>query len=116
MTPPMSQTQLPSAERTIAPASAPAFLVHNEGDSVAVAVQDVDPGSRRAVYMDSDRDITVQVSEMIPLGHKVALTDLAEGADVLEYGVRVGITRQQVSCGQLLHTHNIRSARWTNSL
>lgn len=102
--------------RIQAPASAPAFLTHNEGDDVAIAVQDVEPGEREAVYMDSDRSVRVQVLEPVPLGHKVALRDLAEGADVIEYGVRVGVTRQAIKAGQMMHVHNVRSARWQSSL
>lgn len=112
----MSQTTLESEQQTHAPASAPAFLIHNEGDHVAVAVQDVEPGERQGVYMDSDRAVTVQVKEPIPLGHKVALTDLPEGADVIEYGVRVGLARMPITAGQWVHVHNIRSARWQTSL
>ena len=103
-------------ERVQAPASAPGFLIHNEGDHVAVAVQDVEPGSSQAVYLDSDRAISVQVSEAVPLGHKLALADLEAGAQVIEYGVPVGCTRQAIKAGQYVHIHNIRSARWQNSL
>lgn len=98
------------------PATAPGFLIHNEGDHVAVAVRNVAPGARRAVYMDSDREVTIEVMEAIPLGHKVALANLAEGAEVIEYGVRVGLMRQSVQAGQLIHIHNIRSARWQKSV
>ena len=112
----MSQIHVEPDQRTRAPESAPAFLVHNEGDHVGVAVQDVDPGERQAVYMDTDRATSVQVTEMIPLGHKVALVDLPEGAEVIEYGVRIGVTRHPIMAGQLIHTHNIRSARWQHSL
>lgn len=93
----------------------PHFLVHNEGDHVAVAVQDVEPETARIVYMDSDREATVQVVEPVPLGHKVALIDLAGGADVIEYGVRVGRTREAIGAGRHVHVHNIRSARWEQS-
>lgn len=112
----MQRLEIGSEEYTHAPESAPSFLVHNEGDAVGVAVQDVEPGERRAVYMDSDREVTITVTEAIPLGHKVALAALDEGADITEYGVRVGITRLPVQPGQLVHTHNMRSARWTKSL
>ena len=109
----MTQTETQAVEQI--PASASDFLIHNEGDAVAVAVHDVAPGERKAVYMDSDRDVTVNVTEVIPLGHKVALVDLDEGVEVIEYRVRVGITRQAIQAGQLVHVHNIRSARWQNS-
>ena len=92
--------------------AAPHFLVHNEGDHVGVAVQDVEPGRRRAVYLDSDREVEVEVAEAVPLGHKVALRDLEEGAAVVEYEVPIGVTRTTVRSGQLVHVHNLRSGRW----
>lgn len=97
----------------------PKFLIHNEGDHVAVAVQDVTPGQGvvvYAVYMDSDHAVVVHPIEAIPLGHKVALVDLGEGAEVIEYGVRIGLARQPIKAGQLVHVHNIRSARWQTSI
>ena len=66
--------------------------------------------------MDSDRAATVHVTEAIPLGHKVALVDRGEGDEVIEYGVCVGLTRQPIKAGQLVHVHNLRSVRWQNSL
>jgi (2R)-sulfolactate sulfo-lyase subunit alpha len=93
----------------------PDFLVHNEGDHVAVAVRDVEPAAARIVYVDSDREATLEVLEPVPLGHKVALTDLAGGADVIEYGVRIGRTREAIGAGRHVHVHNIRSARWEQS-
>lgn len=112
----MSQNEIRTGERIRATESAPKFLIHNEGDDVAVAVQDVDPGEGEAVYMDSDRAMTILVTEAIPLGHKVALVDLSEGDEVIEYGVRIGLTRQAIRAGQHVHVHNIRSARWQNSM
>ncbi len=94
---------------------APDFLVHNEGDHVGVAVQDVEPGRRRAVYLDSDRALEIEVREPVPLGHKVALRDLAEGDPVIEYEVPIGLARLAVRCGDLVHVHNLRSARWRRS-
>jgi (2R)-sulfolactate sulfo-lyase subunit alpha len=103
------------AQPVTAQAGAPHFLVHNEGDHVGVAVQDVEPGQARVVYMDSERASVLKVVEDVPLGHKVALADLPEGSGVIEYGVRIGLTRQTIKQGQLVHVHNIRSARWEKS-
>jgi (2R)-sulfolactate sulfo-lyase subunit alpha len=103
------------SDRVVVGDGAPHFLVHNEGDHVGVAVQDVEPGRRRAVYLDSDREVEVEVTEPVPLGHKVALTNLDAGADVIEYEVRVGLTRRPVRRGELVHVHNLRSARWERS-
>lgn len=100
----------------LVPTSAPDFLVHNDGDKVAVSVQDVLPGRRSAVYMDTDREFEVDVLEPIPLGHKVALEDLLADAEVIEYKVRVGLTRRAIRKGELVHVHNIRSSRWPSSV
>jgi (2R)-sulfolactate sulfo-lyase subunit alpha len=99
----------------VAGADAPHFLVHNEGDQVGVAVQDVEPGRRRVVYLDSDRELEIEVMESVPLGHKVALVDLAEGAGVTEYEVPIGLTRRPIRGGELVHVHNLRSGRWRSS-
>jgi (2R)-sulfolactate sulfo-lyase subunit alpha len=104
-----------TSTRAIHPPTELGFLVHNEGDDVAVAVRDVSPGRYCAVYIDSEREVMVQVEEPIPLGHKVALAPLASGQPVIEYGVPVGITRAPVESGSLVHVHNIRSARWLGS-
>jgi (2R)-sulfolactate sulfo-lyase subunit alpha len=94
---------------------APHFLVHNEGDHVGVAVQDVEPGPARLVYMDSERADQLEVLEPVSLGHKVALSDLGAGVDVIEYRVPVGRTRQPIRRGEWVHVHNIRSRRWERS-
>lgn len=112
----MSNVETTPTEAIRAGSSAPHFLVHNEGDHVAVAVQDVDPGRVRAVYLDSDREVELEASERIPLGHKIALADLAEGEQVIEYQVTVGLARSPIKRGALVHVHNMRSARWQQSV
>ncbi len=77
-----------------------------------MAVEDVAPGRARVIYMDTDRVGEIAVVEPIALGHKVALRALEEGAEVIEYGVRIGVTRAPIAAGQLVHVHNLRSARW----
>jgi (2R)-sulfolactate sulfo-lyase subunit alpha len=102
------------------PASSPAggvdFLVHRRGDDVAVAVRDTGPGAASAAYLDSGDRFGITAQDAIPLGHKIALRDLGEHADVLEYGVLIGLTRGPVAAGELVHTHNLRSARWQKSV
>lgn len=90
-------------------------LVHNEGDDVGVAITDLMPGEVAAGWLDSGRRATIVVGEVIPLGHKLALSDLDEGADVIEYAVRIAVTRARITRGQHVHTHNVRSARWQQS-
>jgi len=92
------------------------FLAHRRGDDVAVAVRDTAPGAARAAYLDSGDRFGIEVRTPVPLGHKIALRDLAERENVLEYGVPIGLTRAPVAAGELVHTHNLRSARWRSSV
>lgn len=92
------------------------FLAHNDGDAVAVAVRDVEPGPARVNYLDGTASVTVEVKSPVPLGHKVALQDVAKGEDLIEYSLRTGITTADICRGDYVHTHNVRSARWQNSV
>jgi (2R)-sulfolactate sulfo-lyase subunit alpha len=103
------------------PVSSPAprgvdFLAHRRGDDVAVAVRDTGPGPASAAYLDSGDRFEIVARDAVPLGHKIAVRDLAEREDVLEYGVLIGLTRAPVAAGELVHTHNLRSARWQKSV
>lgn len=96
--------------------SVPSFLAHKDGDYVAVAVKDVDRGPAEVGYLDGSPTVTVEVNAQIPLGHKVALRDVPEGEDVIEYGVRTAIASAKITKGDYVHIHNVRSARWQNSV
>jgi (2R)-sulfolactate sulfo-lyase subunit alpha len=89
------------------------FLIHKRGDHVGVAVADIEPGEHaQGVFMDDDSTIDVEARAHVPLGHKIALSELGEGAEVLEYGIPIGIATQPLQVGTYVHTHNLRSARW----
>ena len=59
---------------------APDFLAHRDGDLVGVAVRDLDPGPVHGGYLSGPDRISVRLTEAVPLGHKLALTDIAAGA------------------------------------
>ena|SRR5690606_1873641 len=100
----------------MADSTAPDFLVHREGDSVGVAVRDLTPGTVKGGYLAAPGAVEVELLEPVKLGHKIALVDIAEGADVIEYGVRVAHASQTIGVGQHVHVHNVRSARWQTSV
>lgn len=93
----------------------PQFLLHQDGDSVAVAVDDLSPGQVRGASIKEGTWYEMDISHEVPLGHKFAMLDLAEGDTVLKYGIPVGVMTQPVAKGEYVHTHNVRSARWQNS-
>ena len=94
--------------------SAPHFLVHNSKDSVGVAaVEGIEAGQELTGWvMDTDGTITVKALDAIPLGHKVALTDLGKDATVYKYGHDIGRTVAPVKKGGHVHVHNTKTKRW----
>ena len=73
-------------------------------DNAAVALRTLAAGE--TVSVDGQ---AVCVQEEIPFGHKMALTDLADGAVVVKYGAPIGHTTQAVLPGAWLHSHNLKT-------
>jgi (2R)-sulfolactate sulfo-lyase subunit alpha len=48
----------------------------------------------------------------IPLGHKIALTDLSTDASVIKYGADIGRVVAVIKTGEHVHTHNLKTRRW----
>lgn len=95
----------------------PDFLVHAEGDSVAVAMRDLPAGSAEGAYLAGGSDpIAVVLTEPVQLGHKFALRDIAADAEVIEYGVPVAVATRDIRPGEHAHVHNLRSIRWSSSV
>jgi (2R)-sulfolactate sulfo-lyase subunit alpha len=89
-------------------------VLHDPNDSVAVVVvEGVKAGTTlTGLILDEDRTITVPCVQDIPIGHKVALTDLAAGDTVIKYGVDIGKVVQPIPRGAHAHVHNIQTKRW----
>ncbi len=90
------------------------FVLHDAKDTVAVVVvEGVTAGTAmRGWIMDEDRMIDVQARQDIPIGHKVALKDMAPGDTVLKYGIDMGKVVAPVKAGEHAHVHNIKTKRW----
>jgi len=106
----------PPVTQPIAPGKshAPDFLVHEEGDSVGViVVEGIRAGAEISGWiMAQDRTITIQTLTDIPIGHKVALVDLAAGDSVIKYGVDIGRVTAAIRRGEHVHVHNLKTRRW----
>lgn len=49
----------------------------------------------------------VNLLEDIPPGHKIARVDVAEGAEIVKYGVPIGRARRMIVKGAWVHEHNV---------
>jgi len=90
------------------------FLVHSDRDTVGVVVVDGIKGGTEATgrVMETGATLMMRVLDDVPLGHKLAIADIAEQGTVIKYGHDIGRAIAPVRKGQHVHVHNLRTKRW----
>ncbi|MBI5396050.1 MAG: UxaA family hydrolase [Verrucomicrobia bacterium] len=89
------------------------ILTHETKDDVGVAVMDLKAGAEAsAVTLEGKPVCVVRMTQDVPLGHKVALRNVARGKAVLKYGRPIGKAVQTIARGEHVHTHNLKTQRW----
>ena len=90
------------------------ILLHEPDDDVGVAVMDLKKGSNVGVVtLEGNRAGNIKLLGNVPLGHKVAMRDLPKDRPVIKYGRPVGKAVQAISRGAHVHTHNVKTLRWS---
>ncbi|GHU67776.1 altronate hydrolase [Clostridia bacterium] len=69
-------------------------------DNVAVALTTIEPGAEI---------LNVIARETIPVGHKIALSEISKGAAVVKYGYPIGKASAAIPIGAWVHSHNVVS-------
>lgn len=90
------------------------YVVHEDGDSVGtVVVEGVNSGDKLTGWvMEQDQTVSLSTLSNIPIGHKIALTDLKKDDTVIKYGVDIGKVVEPIKAGEHLHVHNVKTKRW----
>ncbi|MFL2547322.1 MAG: UxaA family hydrolase [Candidatus Rariloculaceae bacterium] len=94
--------------------SIPQLLVHDKKDNVGVVVvEGVEAGAELlCVVTEDNSDFQLTAKHDVPIGHKIALTDLADGDTAIKYGTDIGKFVAAVGVGEHVHTHNLKTKRW----
>jgi (2R)-sulfolactate sulfo-lyase subunit alpha len=94
--------------------SVPQLLVHDKRDNVGVVVvEELKAGTAMlCVVTEDNSDFRLTVLHDVPIGHKVALADLAVGDTVVKYGQDIGRIVAPVAKGEHVHVHNLKTKRW----
>lgn len=79
------------------------ILVLDPKDNVAVALGDLEPGEKLAA---EGKEVSLVTA--VPLGHKLALQDIAEGEWIVKYGERIGKAKSSIRAGEHVHVHNVQ--------
>ena len=92
------------------------ILLHEATDDVGVAVMDLKAGEEIEVVTLEGKDVKqIKLISDVPLGHKVAMRDLAQDKHVIEYGREIGYAVVKIAAGEHAHIHNLKSLRWAAS-
>lgn len=73
-------------------------------DNVLVSLKDINCGD--CVSVDSQELV---LKEDVKKGHKIALYDIKSGDAIIKYGCVIGYAKCDISSGEWVHTHNIRT-------
>lgn len=89
------------------------FLAHEKADNVGVATVDIKEGeTAQGLFMDTQDKIEMKALQEIPLGHKIALTDLKVEESVIKYGHDIGKVVADIKAGEHVHIQNLKTRRW----
>lgn len=86
----------------------PNILIIHPRDNVAVTLSALAAGE--AAVAEEVEGLTA-LSD-IPASHKIALTDIPAGAEVVKYGETVAVSTRHIRKGEWVHTQNLESKRW----
>ena len=92
----------------------PQLLVHDRKDTVGVVViEGLKKGADMLCVVTHDNSSFKLKSKMdVPIGHKVALTDIKKGDTIWKYGQDIGIAKKKIGKGEHVHVHNVKTKRW----
>ena len=94
--------------------SKPHLLVHEKKDTVGVVVvEGLKAGTDMLCVVTHDNsDFHLTAKMDIPIGHKVAIKQIAKGDTIIKYGVDIGRAVADIGAGEHLHVHNVKTKRW----
>jgi altronate hydrolase len=76
-------------------------------DNVAIARTPLAVGSILALEQEGRAPVQIQVRQLIPGGHKVALEEIVAGQPVRRYGQIIGVASRTILAGEHVHSHNL---------
>lgn len=92
----------------------PQLLVHDNKDTVGVVVvEGLKSGTDMLCVVTADNSsFSLTAKSDVPIGHKVALTDIKSGDTVWKYGQDIGVAKADIARGEHVHIHNMKTKRW----
>ena len=86
------------------------FIIMHPRDNVAVALRDIECGTRLTLPKGS-HTVDIFVNQKVPFGHKFATERIGKSQPVRKYGEMIGKATKPIRIGEWIHTHNLESVR-----
>lgn len=80
------------------------YIKINSRDNVVVVLTDLN--KNEIIFVD---DIEVKLQEDIKMGHKIAISTILAGENVIKYGYPIGHAFKDIKCGEHVHVHNTKT-------
>ncbi len=82
----------------------PRLLQLHPEDNVLTVIHTLEPGDE--LQFGGAR---IPVVVRLALGHKIAARSIAAGEKIVKYGAPIGSATRDISAGEHVHTHNVKS-------
>ena len=82
------------------------IIIMNPRDNVGICLRDFSSEEKLDFQLDR-KNWCVVFAEAVPMGHKVALTDIQKGDPIVKYGEKIGSATIAITAGQHVHVHNV---------
>jgi len=94
--------------------SSPQLLVHDPKDNVGVVVvEGLTAGTDMLCVVTHDNSsFRLTAKDDVPIGHKIALSDVTAGDTAVKYGEDIGRFIEDVAKGGHVHVQNLKTKRW----
>ena len=83
----------------------------NPKDNVATALGEIAMGAEADVMSEDGSLDRVKALDRIPIAHKMALTEIAVGENIIKYGESIGAATRDIRPGEHVHVANVKSLR-----
>ncbi|NQT04805.1 MAG: UxaA family hydrolase, partial [Dehalococcoidia bacterium] len=76
-------------------------------DNVATVISATTAGEEVEIFSTKQEVVQhIKARDSLPLGHKIALTDIGQGDNITKYGAVIGKASKDIAVGEYVHIHN----------
>ncbi len=88
-----------------------ALKAHDKDNVATVFTNNVVEGNIMQVTDKRGQREEIEVLSALPYGHKIAVTTIDCGGEILKYGETIGVATKEIKKGEYVHIHNMDALR-----